>query len=135
MNYTINISTLISLSTTILVIVQCIIVLLLLIRQVYNLFLIGYNTRIQKENEENNKYLKENIDKYYEKNKKGELKDKSFKINKFILAVPAHNEEKVIENIIESLNKIEYDKKLYEICIIAHNCKDKTAEKEKKYIK
>ena len=135
MNYTINISTLISLSTTILVIVQCIIVLLLLIRQVYNMFLIGYNTRIQKESEANNKYLKENIDKYYEKNKKGELKDKSFKINKFILAVPAHNEEKVIENIIESLNKIEYDKKLYEICIIADNCTDKTAEKAKKYIK
>ena len=65
MNYTINISTLISLSTTILVIVQCIIVLLLLIRQVYNMFLIGYNTRIQKESEANNKYIKENIDKYY----------------------------------------------------------------------
>ncbi|GAA0723239.1 glycosyltransferase family 2 protein [Clostridium malenominatum] len=46
---------------------------------------------------------------------------------KFAMIVAAHNEELVIENIIESLKSINYPKELYDIYIIADNCSDNTA--------
>lgn len=45
----------------------------------------------------------------------------------FALLVAAHNEEMVIEKIIESLKDIEYPKDMYDIYVIADNCNDKTA--------
>lgn len=45
----------------------------------------------------------------------------------FALLVAAHNEEVVIEKIIESLKDIEYPKDMYDIYVIADNCTDKTA--------
>lgn len=46
----------------------------------------------------------------------------------FALVVAAHNEEKVIANIIESLKMLKYPKELYDIFVIADNCTDNTAE-------
>ena len=59
------------------------------------------------------------------------LKDKTYIINKnhkFMAIIPAHNEEKVVGNLIESLKKQTYDKNLYDIYVIADNCTDETAK-------
>ena len=59
------------------------------------------------------------------------LKDKKLLINKdhkFMAIVPAHNEENVIRNLVESLNAQEYPKELYDVYVIADNCTDATAE-------
>ncbi|HBC96689.1 MAG TPA: glycosyl transferase family 2 [Clostridium sp.] len=50
----------------------------------------------------------------------------------FALIIAAHNEEIVIEDIIESLKDLDYPKKLYDIFVIADNCTDKTALKARK---
>jgi cellulose synthase/poly-beta-1,6-N-acetylglucosamine synthase-like glycosyltransferase len=47
----------------------------------------------------------------------------------FALIVAAHNEEIVIGDIVESLKRLEYPSELYDIFVIADNCKDKTAQK------
>ena len=59
------------------------------------------------------------------------LKDKKLLIeknHKFMAIVPAHNEENVIQNLIESLKAQDYPKELYDIYVIADNCSDRTAE-------
>ena len=59
------------------------------------------------------------------------LKDKPIledKQNRFMAIIPAHNEESVIGNLIESLKKQDYPKELYDIYVIAENCTDKTAQ-------
>lgn len=45
----------------------------------------------------------------------------------FAIVVAAHNEEMVIGKIIDSLNKLDYPRKLYDIFIVADNCTDMTA--------
>lgn len=45
----------------------------------------------------------------------------------FALLVAAHNEERVIEDIIHSLKILDYPKELYDIFVIADNCTDRTA--------
>lgn len=61
----------------------------------------------------------------------GLIKVKSKKKKKpttsFALVVAAHNEEKVISGIIDSLNRLDYPKELYDIFVIADNCTDNTA--------
>lgn len=47
----------------------------------------------------------------------------------FALIIAAHNEEVVIEGIVESLKRLDYPKHLYDIFVIADNCTDKTALK------
>lgn len=47
----------------------------------------------------------------------------------FALIVAAHNEEMVIQDIVNSLNIVDYPKELYDIFVIADNCNDKTALK------
>ena len=59
------------------------------------------------------------------------LKDKPLKIKKdhrFMAIIPAHNEEAVVANLIESLKKQTYNKDLYDIYVIADNCTDNTAK-------
>ncbi len=59
------------------------------------------------------------------------LKDKPLKIKKdhrFMAIIPAHNEETVVVNLIESLKKQTYNKDLYDIYVIADNCTDNTAK-------
>ena len=58
------------------------------------------------------------------------LKDKPLKIkkdHKFMAIIPAHNEQAVIGNLIESLKAQNYNKDLYDIYVIADNCTDNTA--------
>ncbi|MBR3511354.1 MAG: glycosyltransferase [Clostridia bacterium] len=58
------------------------------------------------------------------------LKDKKLLINKdhkFMAIIPAHNEEVVIKNLVDSLQAQDYDKNLYDIYVIADNCTDDTA--------
>lgn len=62
------------------------------------------------------------------------LKDKPYltkKNHKFMAIIPAHNEEAVVANLIESLKNQNYDKTLYDIYVIADNCTDRTAQKAK----
>ena len=64
------------------------------------------------------------------------FKDKPLVVNKnhkFMAILPAHNEEKVIGNLLESLNKQDYPKELLDIYVIADNCTDKTAEIARQY--
>ncbi len=59
------------------------------------------------------------------------LKDKPLKENKdhrFMAIIPAHNEEAVVGNLIESLKNQTYNKDLYDIYVIADNCTDNTAK-------
>ena len=62
--------------------------------------------------------------------KKEEVKAKPKK--SFALIIAAHNEEVVIEGIVESLKRLDYPKHLYDIFVIADNCTDKTALKARK---
>ena len=58
------------------------------------------------------------------------LKEKPLKTNKnhrFMAIIPAHNEEAVIGNLIESLKNQNYNKELYDIYVIADNCTDNSA--------
>ena len=58
------------------------------------------------------------------------LKEKPLKTNKehrFMAIIPAHNEEEVVGNLIESLKNQNYNKELYDIYVIADNCTDRTA--------
>ena len=59
------------------------------------------------------------------------VKDKPLledKENRFMLIIPAHNEESVVVNLIESLKKLDYSKDAYDIYVIADNCTDNTAK-------
>ncbi|OPZ94864.1 MAG: Beta-monoglucosyldiacylglycerol synthase [Firmicutes bacterium ADurb.Bin419] len=47
---------------------------------------------------------------------------------KFALIIAAHNEEKVIGHVIESLHRQNYPKELYDVYVIADNCSDNTAQ-------
>ena len=63
------------------------------------------------------------------------LKDKPLitnKNHKFMAIIPAHNEEAVVANLVESLKHQDYPKELYDIYVIADNCTDKTAEVARK---
>ena len=58
------------------------------------------------------------------------LKEKPLLVNKkhkFMLVLPAHNEELVIKNLIDSLKAQDYPDELYDIYVIADNCTDATA--------
>lgn len=59
------------------------------------------------------------------------LKDKPLitnKNHKFMAIIPAHNEETVIANLVESLKAQNYPKELLDIYVIAHNCTDRTKQ-------
>ena len=50
------------------------------------------------------------------------------KKNKFAILIAARNEEKVIYNLIKSLNKQKYPNALYKIYVILNNCTDNTKD-------
>ena len=59
------------------------------------------------------------------------VKEKPFVENKehrFMMIIPAHNEEKVVGNLVESLQQLDYNRELYDIYVIADNCTDNTAQ-------
>lgn len=47
---------------------------------------------------------------------------------KYAIVISARNEERVIGNLLDSLNKQNYDKKLITIFVVADNCTDNTAK-------
>ena len=49
--------------------------------------------------------------------------------SRFLILVPAHNEEQVIGDIVRCLQNMDYPKELYDFYVIADNCTDRTAEK------
>lgn len=53
---------------------------------------------------------------------------KSDKQNKFGVVISARNEEAVIGNLLESINRQDYPKELVKIFLIADNCTDNTAD-------
>ena len=53
---------------------------------------------------------------------------KTDKKNKFGLIIPARNEESVVTQLIESIQKNNYPQDKLHIFVIAHNCTDRTAE-------
>ncbi|MFW5991921.1 MAG: glycosyltransferase family 2 protein [Halanaerobiaceae bacterium] len=57
-------------------------------------------------------------------------KNKEFRApkNKFAVIIPAHNEEKVIDKLLSNIKELDYPRNLYDIFVIADNCKDNTAE-------
>jgi len=61
-------------------------------------------------------------------NRKNNAKADKNDIHTFALVVAAHNEEVVIGNMVDSLNKLNYPREAYDIFVIADNCTDKTAE-------
>ena len=48
-------------------------------------------------------------------------------VKTFALIVCAHNEERVIGQLVENLKLLNYDHKLYDIYVVADNCQDQTA--------
>ena len=46
---------------------------------------------------------------------------------RFLILVPAHNEQDVITGMVENLNALSYPKELYDFFIVADNCTDHTA--------
>ncbi len=48
--------------------------------------------------------------------------------NSFVIFVAAHNEERVIGNIVRNLKNLDYPKDMYDIFVIADNCDDNTAK-------
>lgn len=47
---------------------------------------------------------------------------------RYLVLVPAHNEEAVIAGIVENLQAMDYPDELYDFYILADNCQDRTAE-------
>src|SRR5262249_61331498 len=47
--------------------------------------------------------------------------------HRFGVVVPAHDEEAVLPLLLESLNRLAYPKELYEVIVVADNCRDETA--------
>lgn len=54
------------------------------------------------------------------------------KTHKFALIISAHNEEKVIANMVSSLNALDYPRNKYDILVIADNCTDNTVAEAQK---
>ncbi len=48
--------------------------------------------------------------------------------SRFLVLVPAHNEERVISDIVRNLQEMDYPKELYDFYVIADNCTDGTAD-------
>lgn len=57
-----------------------------------------------------------------------EVSPKRSREHKFALLIAAHNEEKVIAEIVKSLKNQNYPKDNFDIFVVADNCTDKTAE-------
>src|SRR5262252_937178 len=47
---------------------------------------------------------------------------------KFAVLVPAHDEEAVLERLLSSLKRLDYPSERVDICVVADNCSDTTAD-------
>ncbi len=50
------------------------------------------------------------------------------KANRYAVIIPAHNEERVIEKLIQSIKNADYEKELISVFVVADGCIDRTAE-------
>ena len=48
--------------------------------------------------------------------------------SRFLVLIPAHNEERVIGDIVRNLEEMDYPREMYDFYVIADNCTDRTAE-------
>src|SRR4029078_4447629 len=48
--------------------------------------------------------------------------------NRFLILVPAHNEEQLIPSLLANLQQLDYPPSLYSIHVVADTCTDRTAE-------
>jgi cellulose synthase/poly-beta-1,6-N-acetylglucosamine synthase-like glycosyltransferase len=46
---------------------------------------------------------------------------------RFAVLIPAHNEEALIGRLLDNLQHLDYPRNLYEVCVVADNCDDRTA--------
>ena len=53
---------------------------------------------------------------------------KASKYNRFAIVIAARNEEKVIGNLLDSLNRLDYPKDKYKVYVVPNNCSDNTKE-------
>ncbi len=49
------------------------------------------------------------------------------KIRRFAVLVPAHNEAGVIARLLASLDRLDYPRECFDVCVVADNCDDSTA--------
>lgn len=48
--------------------------------------------------------------------------------HRFAVLIPAHNEELLIGRLLDNLRQLNYPRDLYEVCVVADNCTDRTVE-------
>ncbi|MCS6887621.1 MAG: glycosyltransferase family 2 protein [Chloroflexus sp.] len=46
---------------------------------------------------------------------------------RFVIMIPAHNEERLLPDLLANLNQLDYPRELYSIHVVADNCTDRTA--------
>ncbi|GAB4214576.1 MAG: glycosyltransferase family 2 protein [Roseiflexaceae bacterium] len=47
---------------------------------------------------------------------------------RFVILIPAHNEERLLPSLLASLARLDYPRELYQVHVVADNCADRTAE-------
>ncbi len=47
--------------------------------------------------------------------------------SRFLIVIPAHDEEPVISNVVQSCRAVDYPSSLFEVVVVADNCSDRTA--------
>ena len=52
---------------------------------------------------------------------------------KFVIIIPAHNEEKTLHTALDSCGNLEYQKTLFDVVVVADNCTDQTANIARNY--
>jgi cellulose synthase/poly-beta-1,6-N-acetylglucosamine synthase-like glycosyltransferase len=57
----------------------------------------------------------------------GTSQDRSARSTRFVVCVPAHDEESIIRQTVLALREQNYDQRAVEICVVADNCTDGTA--------
>lgn len=45
---------------------------------------------------------------------------------RFAIMIPAHNEERLLPDLLANLNQLDYPRELYSIHVVADNCTDRT---------
>lgn len=48
--------------------------------------------------------------------------------SRFAIMVPAHNEERLLPELLDNLGRLDYPRELYTVFVVADNCSDRTAE-------
>lgn len=48
--------------------------------------------------------------------------------HRFLILVPAHNEERLLPSLLANLRQLDYPQSLYQVHVVADNCTDRTAE-------